>query len=349
MGPDPERLNEQVAKKVVELKNVTATFYEVTDQRGEKQVGVLLQRTDKGQSREFRIDLCRLEMVVDRGNDIQARLVREAERVRKDFGSKAPERTLELGSWTASYHLRQDPAGKLQVVVYLDETVTGRQFSCDLPRLGQVAKWGMLFEHERGHERNWYPVVRIESLAEEGWVRAEVVRWAEREVARKYADENRNHGFGLCEKPFRRLFDFPLTLKESEIPSLAAEIRFLKAELVRRAPGLLLGIWYQQGQTPYQGMPVTILGGRDPTSREPADYRVIPAGVQTPQGPNDIPITILVHLDTKNQPPIHCIAEVVYEGELAGRAKLQERKIEQQRHEEAMDLSRANLPQIPWH
>ena len=354
MGRDPKRLDPEHPDKVLQFEDLTVKFYETTDRRGAKQAAVWIQRnyTSAGpaETLEFKADLDRLEAVVDYGNDLKTRLKREPGRAQNEFGSKAREHVLELGSWTVSYHEQEDPAGKSRVVVELDQYFLGPKggeykqcFSCDLRQLDQVAKWGIAFENQRGHERKSYPVVKIESLAEEGWVRARVVRWDEKEAAQRYADENRNHGYGLCEKPSRWRYEFSLTLKETDIPSLSAEIRFLKAELARVGPGLLLGIWYQKGQEPHEGMPVKFIGGRDPTSREPIDYRIIPAGVQTPQGPNEDPISIIVDVDRKNHPPIHRILEVIRDSERA-KARFQELKIERLRHEQDLDLSRANMP-----
>lgn len=384
MGRSPERIDEECPDDIVELKRVTAKLYETSDQHGQKQVAILLERTyenSQGEMRniKFRADLDRLEAVVDRGNELKAASQKEPERVPDRIDPKSPDSRFDYGTWTAAFYQQKDPAGKPQVVIRFEQRDTPggdevrQRFSCDLDHLDQVVKRAILFEHKRGHERSYHPVVKIQGLTEtEGVVNVTVIGWGKRDAggtitlgdgrdARTYAQSNwRERGYGICERAYRRPLGakgFILTLKESDVPTLATDIAFHREERNRRAPGLLMGIWYQNGQEPIVGKPVQVLNGQDPTSREPIEYRILPPGVERPNGPGSAPITVV--LDTENRSPEGwpTIKEVITDRKLAperfqelkaeGIEQQQQRMIEQRQDPTSEDLSRLRVPKIP--
>jgi len=349
----------------VRIGKLCVLLYETTlPELGMKQTAVLLHQPIKGGSRELLCDIDRLEAVVGHGNRLKASIANEPgrslEQEPKLVGS------LELGSWSVRYLEQKDPDGKPQLMVVIDQqNDKGRQqFANPFGQFEEANKHALLFEHQKGHERPWYAVVKVVELKDSDMVRLRVVKWDTYAQARDYAAKNWTDGYALFQVAFRRQLGgkegFTLDIEERRIPDLApelaADINYLKAKEDRRTLGLLLGVWCQKGETPRPGMVVKFDEiGRDPQTREPTPYRVIPTAIERPQGPGEKPVHVVVEIDTEFHPPRHRIKEVILEPEraearfreLVALAPKHRRQLESAPKQEPMpELNRANMPEL---
>jgi hypothetical protein len=363
MGQIPDELDPD---KVVRVGPLTAKLYETNFPGEGKQVAIHLEQTLKGTHQEMWCDLDRLEAVVDHGNALRGMLEGGPSKGFVAFDPQSPVSVQSHNTWTAKYFERTDSAGKPEILIRIDQVPKNAEgdlkrqgFAQPLKRLEEAKDHAVSFGQERGHERPWYAVLKVVRLAEDG-VQAvvKVVRWDKEEPAQRYADENWTaHGYVLYDKPFRRMLGgegYTFTVGENQVPKLGPDIRYLKAENERTGPGLVRGVWFQQGEEPTPGKLVKMDLGRDGNSREPTDYRMLPASLPhgtRPQGPNPQPVHIIAERDERESPPRWRVKEAMLDPErAAGRfQELKEKALEhkhqlEQRPEEPIDLSRAQLP-----
>lgn len=345
----------------IRLDPLTVKLYEVEHPHGYQLVVVGLEQTLRPvgggvpTTQAFKCDLDRLEAVIAHGQELRTRFLSEAPR---PFNPKQPLSVFEHGTWTARFFDRTDREGERDVAIRIEHRVSEdgepRGFASTLRRLEKVGEVAHAFEQERGHKREWSLVVAFAGLAEqEGLVRVHVVACDREKPARELADRNPEYDV-LPNASRRRIVEggYTLTVAAASVPKLGPDIHFHEAELLRNGPDFLLGEWYEKGWDARAGTEVKWDSGRDAKSREPRPYRIVPVGTQKPQGPGEVPITVLVEKDNVNFPPRHRIAETFIDPsrgearflELQGPGPRRERGIEQQQAK-SVELSQAAMPE----